>query len=111
MNIESYSVTFLSTATNIVKKLNVVDAMESLSLKQYRRMVEKVIEFKKLNGELPAYTVVDGCRIDKIDYLDMIERVNKFFLQMGRNPGTVEIRSVDEVNCLEEISIHMNSKL
>ena len=32
--------------------------MERLTLRQYRRMVEKVIEFKKLNGEMPAYTVV-----------------------------------------------------
>jgi hypothetical protein len=43
-------------------------------------MVDTVIEFKKLNGELPKFTVVNGCRINKNDYVDMIERVNKFLL-------------------------------
>ena len=70
--------------------------MESLTLGQYRKMVNSVIEFKELNGEMPDYTVVDGCRINKDDYVDMIERVNKFFLEMGRNPGRVEIGKTDE---------------
>lgn len=71
--------------------------MESLTLVQYRKMVDTVIEFKKLNGELPNFTVVNGCRINKNDYIDMIERVNKFFLEMGRNPGAVEIGNPDEM--------------
>lgn len=70
--------------------------MERLTLGQYRKMVDTVLEFKKLNGELPAYTIVDGCSIKKVDYIDMIERVNKFFLEMGRNPGAVEIGNSDE---------------
>ena len=70
--------------------------MERLTLGQYRKMVDTVIEFKKLNGELPAYTVVEGCRIKKVDYIDMIERVNKFLLEMGRNPGAVEIEKQDD---------------
>lgn len=70
--------------------------MESLTLGQYRKMVDDVIEFKKLNGELPKYTIVDGCRINKDDYIDMIERVNKFFLEMGRNPGRVDIGNIEE---------------
>ncbi|MGO9387348.1 MAG: pseudomurein-binding repeat-containing protein [Methanobacterium sp.] len=70
--------------------------MESLTLIQYRKMVDTVIEFKKLNGELPKFTVVNGCRINKDDYVDMIERVNKFLLEMGRNPGAVEIVNFDE---------------
>lgn len=65
--------------------------MERLTLVQYRRMVDTVIEFKKLNGELPEYAFVDGCKINKVDYIEMIERVNKFLLEMGRNPGAVEI--------------------
>ena len=99
------SVTFLSVATNILKKLNVVDAMESLTLEQYRRMVDKVLEFKRLNGDLPKYAVVDGCRIEKREYIDMIERVNKFFLEMGRNPGTVDIGPIEDVSTIEKISI------
>jgi hypothetical protein len=100
-----HSVTFLSVATNILKKLNVVDAMESLTLEQYRRMVDKVLEFKRLNGDLPTYAVVDGCRIGKREYIDMIERVNKFFLEMGRNPGTVDIGPIEDVSAVEKISI------
>lgn len=69
--------------------------MESLTLIQYRKMVDAVIDFKKHNGEMPEYTIVDGCRINKEDYIDMIERVNKFFLEMGRNPKRVEIRNTD----------------
>lgn len=65
--------------------------MERLTLKQYRQMVEKVVEFNKLNGEMPAYAVVDGCKISKSVYVDMIETANKFILEMGRNPEIVEI--------------------
>jgi len=72
--------------------------MERLTLRQYRRMVEKVIEFKKLNGEMPAYTVVDGCKISKSVYVDMIETANKFLLEMGRNPEIVEIGKSVEIN-------------
>ncbi len=79
--------------------------MESLTLEQYRRMVDKVLEFKRLNGDLPKYAVVDGCRIGKREYIDMIERVNKFFLQMGRNPGTVDIGPIDDIPMVEKAFI------
>lgn len=59
-------------------------------------MVEEIIEFKKLNGEMPEYTTVEGCKISRESFIDMIEMVNKFLLEMGRNPGTVEIRKPDE---------------
>jgi len=72
--------------------------MERLTLKQYRLMVEKVIEFKKLNGEMPAYTVVNGCKISKSVYVNMIETANKFILEMGRNPEIVEISDSSEIN-------------
>jgi hypothetical protein len=74
----------------------VVDLMKRLTLKQYRNMVEKVIEFNKLNGEMPEYTTVEGCKISRENYIDMIERVNKFLLKMGRNPGIIEIGNPDE---------------
>jgi hypothetical protein len=83
----------------------VVDAMESLTLEQYRRMVDKVLKFKRANGDLPKYAVIDGCRIEKREYIDMIERVNKFFLEMGRNPGTVDISPIDDISAVEKISI------
>jgi len=34
--------------------------MDSLSLEQYREMVEEIIEFKNENGTMPEYTVVNG---------------------------------------------------
>ena len=71
--------------------------MESLTLVEYRKMVDTVIEFKKLNGELPKFTVVNGCRINKVEYVDMIERVNKFLLEMGRNRGAVDIFIFDDI--------------
>lgn len=58
-------------------------------------MVDEIIDFKRLNGEMPEYTIVNGCRINKEDYIDMIERVNRFFLEMGRNPRSVEIESTE----------------
>jgi len=79
--------------------------MERLTLEQYRRMVEKVIEHKRLNGEMPDYALIDGCRIVKKDYIDMIERVNKFLLEMGRNPGSVDIGE-EELPKMEKILIH-----
>ncbi|PKL68755.1 MAG: pseudomurein-binding protein [Methanobacteriales archaeon HGW-Methanobacteriales-1] len=67
--------------------------MDSLSLEQYREMVNEIIEFKNQKGVMPEYTIVDGCRIEKDSYIDMIERVNKFILEMRRNPRSVEIES------------------
>lgn len=67
--------------------------MDQLSLNQYREMVDGIIEFKKINGEMPKFAIVDGCKIEKENYIDMIERVNKFILEMGRNPKSVDIES------------------
>ncbi len=53
-------------------------------------MVEDVLDFKKVNGEMPDYTIINGCRIDKEEYIDMIERATGSS-QIGRNPRMVEI--------------------
>jgi hypothetical protein len=91
----------------ILLKKVVVDLMESLTLVQYRKMVDAVIDFKKDNGVMPEYTIVDGCRIDKDQYIDMIERVNKFFLEMGRNPGRVEIENSEpEFSGFRKVLVH-----
>jgi hypothetical protein len=68
-------------------------------------MVEEVLDFKKLNGEMPEFTMVNGCRINKEEYIDMIERVNRFFLEMGRNPRIVEIERI-EFSKTEKILAH-----
>ncbi|MGF7118404.1 pseudomurein-binding repeat-containing protein [Methanobacterium oryzae] len=67
--------------------------MERLTLKQYRTMVNKILEYKKQNGQMPEYIIIEEYRILKKDYIDMMERVNKFILEMGRNPRTVDIES------------------
>lgn len=71
--------------------------MERLSLKQYRKMVEEILEYKKLNGKMPPHIMVNGFKISKKDYIDMIERVNKFILEMGRNPRTVDIEPSEDI--------------
>lgn len=79
--------------------------MESLTLGQYRQMVEDILDFKKINGEMPDYTIVNDCRIDKEEYIDMIERVNRFFLEIGRNPRMVEIDRTP-VTKTEKVLVH-----
>jgi hypothetical protein len=69
------------------------DLMERVNLKQYRKMVEEIIEYRKLNGKMPDHVIIEGFKISKKDYVDMMERVNKFILEMGRNPRTVDIQS------------------
>ena len=68
-------------------------------------MVDEIIDFKRLNGEMPEYTIVNGCRINKEDYIDMIERVNRFFLEMGRNPRSVEIESTEFIK-MDKVLAH-----
>ena len=67
--------------------------MERLNLKQYRKMVDEILEYKKINGKMPDHIIVEGFEISKKEYVDMIERVNKFILEMGRNPRTVDVKS------------------
>jgi len=69
--------------------------MKRLTLEQYREMVDEVIEFKKQNGEMPEFTMIDGTKIEKENIIDIIERVNKFILEMGRNPRSVDIQAFD----------------
>jgi hypothetical protein len=70
--------------------------MERLNLKQYREMVSYILNYKKTNRKMPEYVMVNGYKISKKEYIDMIERVNKFILEMGRNPRTVDIESPRE---------------
>ncbi len=66
--------------------------MERLTLEQYREMVNEILEFKNQTGNFPEYAIVNGKKIQKEHYIDMIEMVNKFILEMGRNPRTIDIR-------------------
>ena len=67
--------------------------MERINLKEYREMVNEIIEYKNLNGKMPDFVMINGYKIPKRDYIDMIEHVNKFVLEMRRHPRTVDIPS------------------
>lgn len=69
----------------------IVIFMSYLTLKEYREMVNSIIDFKNENGEMPEYAHINNRKIHRENYCDMIERVNKFILEMGRSPKTVEI--------------------
>lgn len=64
--------------------------MDSLTLQEYREMVDNIMETNKRTGEMPAYANIKDFTISKKSYSLMIEKVNKF-LEMGRNPRSVKI--------------------
>jgi hypothetical protein len=66
--------------------------MTHLTLEEYREMVDSVISFKNENGEMPEYAHINNKKIPRKEYCDIIERVNKFILEMGRNPRSVQIK-------------------
>lgn len=66
--------------------------MNHLTHTEYRELVDKVIAFNEETGSMPQYALVNNKKIDKEEYLDMIERVNRFVLEMGRSPKRVSIK-------------------
>lgn len=67
-----------------------------LSLDEYREMVDKIISYRNSNKEMPSKIVVSNIEIKKEEYLDMLERVNKFILEIGRSPRSVSIKKSEE---------------
>ncbi|MEA4957887.1 hypothetical protein SDC9_29499 [bioreactor metagenome] len=65
--------------------------MTHLTLEEYREMVEEIMDIKNTTGEMPEYAQISDIRIHREDYCNMIERVNKFILEMGRSPRSIEI--------------------
>jgi len=65
--------------------------MTHLTLEEYREMVDSIIDIKNTTGEMPEYALISNIQIPREDYCNMIERVNKFILEMGRSPRSVEI--------------------
>ena len=65
--------------------------MTHLTLEEYREMVDRVMDIKNTTGEMPEYAQVNNRKIPRKDYCSMIERVNKFILEMGRSPRSIEI--------------------
>lgn len=71
--------------------------MNRLTLNQYRNMVGYILKYKESYGKLPEYVTIEKYKIIKKDYIDMMERVNKFILEMGRNPRTVDIGTTETI--------------
>lgn len=65
--------------------------MESLTLQEYREMVDDIMETSKRTGEMPEYANIHDITISRKNYFAMIEKVNKFLLEMGRNPIFIKI--------------------
>ncbi|MBZ9571032.1 pseudomurein-binding protein [Methanobrevibacter sp. TMH8] len=65
--------------------------MTHLTLEEYREMVDRIMDIKNTTGEMPEFAQISDIKIPRQDYCNMIERVNKFILEMGRNPRSIEI--------------------
>ncbi|MCL2687314.1 MAG: pseudomurein-binding protein [Methanobrevibacter sp.] len=65
--------------------------MKHLTLEEYREMVNSIMDIRNNTGEMPDYAKISNIKIPREDYCNMIERVNKFILEMGRCPRSVQI--------------------
>lgn len=74
-----------------------------LDLNEYREMVDKIITYRNSNNKMPAKVVVSDIEIYKDEYMDMLERVNKFILESGRSPRSVSIKKTNEEHNLYDI--------
>ncbi|MBO7719771.1 MAG: pseudomurein-binding protein [Methanosphaera sp.] len=64
---------------------------KELTEKEYSHFIKKILAINEKEGHLPEYIEYDDCRIYKIEYIETIENVNKFILENGRHPETVNI--------------------
>lgn len=62
-----------------------------LTKNEYRRIVDKVIQYNQRHGKLPTYITYGDEKIYKNEYMEAIEYANKFILENGRNPEKVVI--------------------
>jgi hypothetical protein len=65
--------------------------MTHLSLEEYREMISNILDFKNEHDKMPEFVEINEIRINQTQYYDMIERFNRFYLQMGRNPRSISI--------------------
>jgi len=65
--------------------------MTHLTLEEYREMVDSIMDIRNNTGEMPDYAQISNIKIPREDYCNMIERVNKFILEMGRCPRLIQI--------------------
>lgn len=64
---------------------------KELTEKEYSQFIKNILEINETEGHLPEYIEYDDCKIFKIEYIETIENVNKFILENGRHPETVNI--------------------
>lgn len=64
---------------------------KELTEKEYSQFIKNILEINETEGHLPEYVEYDDCKIFKIEYIETIENVNKFILENGRHPETVNI--------------------
>ncbi|ADP76995.1 Pseudomurein-binding repeat protein [Methanothermus fervidus DSM 2088] len=78
-------------ATNKEQILVPADKMESMRIEEYREFINEILEFKDQNGTLPKYIVLNGVKFKKHEYIQIIETMNEFILETGRNPKRIHL--------------------
>ena len=66
--------------------------MTDLTITEYRKMVNDIIDFKNKNGIMPEVANVKNMEIPKENYSLMINNVNNYILAYGRSPEFVQIK-------------------
>lgn len=64
---------------------------EKLTKKEYQEFINDLLESNKKEGQLPPYIEFKDSKIFKVEYIETIENVNKFILENGRHPETINI--------------------
>ncbi|MBQ6813768.1 MAG: pseudomurein-binding protein [Methanobrevibacter sp.] len=66
--------------------------MTDLTITEYRKMVNDIIDFKNKNGVMPEVANVKNREIPRENYSLMINNVNNYILAYGRSPEFVQIK-------------------
>ena len=66
--------------------------MTYLTITEYRKMLNDIIQFKNKNGKMPAIAEIKDKRISHENYSIMINNVNNYILEHGRSPEFVQIK-------------------
>ena len=66
--------------------------MTDLTITEYRKMVNDIIDFKNKNGVMPEVANVKNSEIPRENYSLMINNVNNYILAYGRSPEFVQIK-------------------
>ncbi|MDO5852184.1 MAG: hypothetical protein Q4Q23_06825 [Methanobacteriaceae archaeon] len=64
----------------------------TITKQEYRKFIEQILTQNKQNKKLPEEIKIKSCIIYKNEYLETIDKVNKFILLNGRPPETITIK-------------------